>query len=407
MSHICRITNNGTQTFLVSKEYVDLRLQAIKDSLLAHENDVNSAHTKLASNIIQNGGLLDKEEIIDLNLAQNTQKLLANMIEQDPQHRFVSDTQIQVFKDKVSMHDVETIINDAKSEIKSNFNELYVRLLNMPNAVETLKTVSELLKYDVNIKSLCDVLNLKVSDADFDEHVNSNKHLTNNDRKALNILLGYISNGTMQKIDSIGEHANSADISSDSNKLNGKTADQLKQCHIDTNIYGTQGSGYDDNAVDAIINKDNINEIFNGMIKKCGIISFKPGCYIIKDLNLNRFSKESELIINGSGNSTIFVTESAVFNNITLENITIEPENGKTRITINSNVKIKDTVFNNCEIVFNASQRLLIKNCTFKNCTFTFSDPCAFMNISDNFFINGRLGKYLSRNNVITNNIEI
>ena len=121
MSHIYRITNNGTQTFLVSKEYVDLRLQAIKDSLLAHENNVNSAHTKLASNIIQNGGLLDKEEIIDLNLAQNTQKLLANMIEQDPQHRFVSDTQIQVFKDKVSMHDVETIINDAKSEIKSNF----------------------------------------------------------------------------------------------------------------------------------------------------------------------------------------------------------------------------------------------------------------------------------------------
>lgn len=406
---------NGIVVKLASKDYVDLRIQALKNALISHEQNISTAHTENSVTLIDNAGLLDKEESVEL-LPNEFQinNLSADNIEQDSSHRFLSDTQIQTFKNKPSVFDMQNAIEDAKSELKSTFNDLYIKLLNMPDAVDKLKLVAKFIESSDIMKTLLEEIGSRVTEEELNDHEKNNKHLTNNDRKALNLLLDYINNGFMQKIPDIGNHAKYANEAGNAAELNGYYASDLKKCHLEKLIYGLDS--YDSiTGVNELIDPDSFNggnfldELFYKNIKKeYGIIGFKSGYYRIRSIiDLDRDSTLPELIIRGVGNSTKISTYKAGFNNVSLEDLSIEGNSDNAAIEIHSNIKFKNVTFKNCHFTFKESDMVLINGCTFDNCAFKFESNCSRMIITNNFFNNGALPIYLSSSCSISNNVVI
>lgn len=407
------------EDLLASKEYVDLRVQALKTALLTHEQNTESAHKDSTNTVIDNAGLLDKEEVVGLELHPQMPKSIIEHIEQDAQHRFLTDTQIKAFKDKASTFEVGLAIEDAKNELKSSFNDQYINLLNLPNAINKLKEIAVLIKSSDVLNSLFDMLDNRITQEELEEHIASCRHLNNNDRKALNMLLEYINNGYAEKIKDIGKEAEHAVVSDTAKTLGGYSLEKIKTCHLDMNIYGSTSSNnlYDNASVNFMLDNDSldgqetIKKIFcDGDLKRqYGVVSFKPGEYIINKnkMDLHRKYGEQELLIRGSGNSTVFSTEIGIdFNNVIIENLAITPQANNTTIEIYNDVKLIDTTFRDCNIIFKSSQRIIINRCLFYHCTFKFEDGCSTMIITNSFFEAGRLPKYLSRTNIITNNLE-
>ena len=418
MSKIYRITNpdTGESELLVSKEYVDLRIQSLKDALLHHEQNKDSAHTGISDTLIDNAGLLDAEEISGLNIYQQLPEVTLGSLEQDSKHRLLSDTQIQAFKDKVSRFELDAAIEDTRNELKMSFNNQYINLLNLPNAVDKLKELAKLIETSNALNSLLDELKTRVSEDELYSHASNYTHLNNNDRKALNILLGIINNGLIEKINDIGKTAQIAEVAKTAETVNGYTYEELKKCHLENRIYGSMygNTDYDQSAVDSILSSNDDNSLLvkslrDGDIKyEIGILGFKPGSYIMNGYNIDlyRETDKLELILRGSGNSTVFTTDSMInVNNVSLENLSITGV-GNGIINIYNNAKFKDILFTGMHIIFKNSENLSIQNCTFNGCTFEFGNACNHMNISNNLFIRGPLPKYLTRTSIITNNLN-
>ena len=420
MSKIYRIidSENGEVELLVSKEYVDLRIQALKNAILSHEQNIVTAHTNSSSTLVETAGLLDKEEIVDIDLNIGVPEVTLESLEQDSQHRLLTDTQIEAFKNKATTFEVETAIEDVKNELKSSFNDQYINLLNLPGAVDKLKEIAEVIQSSDTLSALLSALDERVTEDELSEHTSSHSHLTNNDRKALNILLNLINDGFIEKIKDIGKFAEKSEQSISAESLDGYTVTDLLSCHHENKILGTSYNNglYDDTGVNLLFNtatqdgKDAIKEAFcNGWLKsEVGVITLRSGDYVINGtINLHRDEQLSQLIIRGAGDATrLYPGANIDFNNVTIENLCIEKVINDITVEIHNYVKLIDMTFRDCHIVFDDSVKLMIDRCTFDRCTFEFGTACSNMMIVNSYFRGGPLPKYLSRTSVINGNLE-
>lgn len=384
MSAVYKIVDeNGTERILVSKEYVDLRIQAIVGAVLAHERNIETAHINGSETIERTATLFDEGDIEQFSIVQKIPEISASTLQQDSLHRMLSDAQIELFKKKPSVFEVENLVNDLRNEMKTVFNEQYVKLLNTPNILERLRALSELIKENDTLTALSDTITSRITKEEFNQHIESHFHLDDNDRNALNILIDYITDGSMGKIALIGKHSETADKASNAERLNGLSVHELNGCQLEEEIYGLE-SDYkphqctkllDGNFLQDDLGKENLNY-------RPGIFAFKPGEYRLNHFDLNRTFNTGEILIKGSGNTSKFLCESMDVSNASIENISIN----NAEIHVYQNVSFKSCKFSNCKIVFmNDSQKVFIQECEFDNCGFSFGTGVGMMMIIHNY----------------------
>jgi len=403
MSEIYRIYDKetGNEQLLVSKEYVDLRIKALKDAILSHIQNIDKAHTDQSDPAKNQTSILDNADIVDIDLSLNIPEIPAEMVKTDPMHRFITHSQLEVFKDKPTTHEVETMVNNNINYLKNSFNEMYARLLNMPDAVKKLREIAKVVQDDENLKGIYDAIDDKVTDEEFADHLKSNLHLNNVDRKSLNLLLSLIQDGTIDKVKSVSlDYCNSA---FNSYHLDGKTPEQIRSRGAYHRIYSV--AGYNENEADYYFyaGEHIYKEVFDQAIyNMVGKVLFRECDYDIPEFIMNR-PKYKDLIIEGCGNGTNFIVDRCYFNYVQFDNCAFS--NASFMQVLNSNT-FRNVQFDNCKITLDEATMNRFIDCIFNNCEIRFNKVCTYNRFSGCIFNKTKQPKYAGGNNIFSDNIE-
>lgn len=293
------------------------------------------------------------------------------------------DPAIMSLKSRATVHEVEDKIATAKQEMQFIFNEQYTRLLNSPEILAKIRTLSEVFESDEQLDGFIELLNSKVSQAVMDEHIQNGFHLTDDDRKALNILIASIRNGLFSKLDTFQEAMKDIHHASTADTLNGLTSKQIASKHLETAIFGVNNELYEvDYLLNEEINDAKINEVMHSNTS-AGIYGFKPGDYGFNHLNLAIGYNLPPIIINGSA-STVFNTNRAEFARVRMNNLTIGSKDSRCSIIIRDNAQFSNVYFVNCDIKFVEARNVRITTSVLNNCNFVFLPESRNIWITDN-----------------------
>ena len=186
---------------LPDKNYVDEQYKKIMDTL-----------KKIYPDGVDTASLVNDPDMVDIDMS-HSQTVSASNVTQDSEHRFITDNQITLFRNKPSLYEVEDKISIAKDAMRNDINKQFVKLLNNEKAVERLRVLADIIKSDDVLNNFMSELADTITVDELTEHAESHKHLNNIDRNALNILLDLIKSGKMDDIrNNISEHAKVADV---------------------------------------------------------------------------------------------------------------------------------------------------------------------------------------------------
>ena len=354
---------------LVSKEYVDLRLKRLEDAI----NNTTSRSIP---------PILDNVAVNDLDLSSTT--IRASSVVQDPGNRMVSDAQLASFKARPSAGEVDSKLKGMEADIKKYVDDIYNRFLNMPNAVERLKKISQMISNDDTLNQFFQALDNTISESDFDRHIKSSAHIDNNERKALNILLDLINDGTVDRL------------------VKAKT--KIEALSNDVSVVSSQANNKFE---DKIYTPENYPSDFN-MTKNNGVISFKSGKYIF-DMPIIA-NTALPLIINGSGMDTtkFIINTDNVFNNCTIRDLSFEQSMDLKELAV---IKIcGDTVLDGvsltgCKVVI-TGDNVIMERCRFDDCGFSFSQYSNNILITHNRFTRTKMPMFMSQSVIINENFR-
>lgn len=415
---------NSEDTILVSKDYVDSQIKALQDALITHEKNCDSAHSVSSDNLTL-APTLDNNTIEDIYIVPSLPEISGENINQDPNHRLMSDSLINILKNKPSTFELEQAVNDVENRIKAKLNEQYTMLLNTRNAVPKLREIANLLDGDKDLEEYLHALSDKISLEDLENHIGSNLHLNNNDRKALNLMLAFIKEGAADweadetkpnhirnKPESLPANGGNADT------VGGLSIDQLGNKKLEVLTVGESHVSKPED-VDYLYDYSQFRDLKTGdydldlelvfnnervVANKGGIIGFKRGLYTSSHVDFIG-SIDKRCIIRGSGvYTTVFDFKFLHCSQIQIEDLGIED---CTQLIVSTNSIFKNVTFTNCNIVLNNSENCTFLNCEFKSCNFVMNGFCFNNIVSLNRFNNSKVPKYIGGNNIIVNNIEI
>lgn len=421
MANVYYLNNDNTQEEfdkndenyqVASVLYVKELIKKVQDLIIAHEKSKDS-HTE-SSNIYNEINLNESVDVLELPNTKIPENIDIESLNTDSNHKFISETQLAIMKDKPSSNELNAALMDLRNEFKVALNNYFNNLLNDKNALTKLKDIDYLIKNSDNLATLLESLSSKVSKEELNKHTESYLHLTNNDRKALNLLLGFIKEGCADwnatkedpnyirnKPESLPANGGNADT------VGGYSSDSLLNHQLEDYIIGVNNFQYPINEVDTLLEENNAEEM-DELIAKIkniteGLYSFRAGIYYMNNLDLNMDSDTyGDIIIRGVGkHNTVFNTKNGTINGrVSIENLNLL----KSTITINSYCTFDNIAFYDSTIYFKDCNETTIRNCVFKNCT------VVFQSIMNSMFINNRVvnsGKfiYFGGNNLFGNNL--
>jgi len=417
MSVIYKIKNpeDSKDILLVSKDYVDSQFKALKDALINHERNIDNAHTK-NSGTSESAANLDNTEFHDLNIESIVEQteILASKIKTDSTHRFLTDSQIISLRDKPSDHEVDNAISKAKEDIKRQYMNLYTKFLNIPDGAKKLREIANIISSDNNLSNLVGLLNDKISVDELEDHENdASKHINNNDRKALNVLLNLINTGLINTVENL--NAGVINTSMNSHALDNKSYEQVRDKSIYTKTIGIFSSGYDETRADVMLPAGQwlSKEFFDlGLYKQTGKVAFLPGLYDIPEMNIYVFNDTPGVIIEGSGESTEFLLNRGSLNNITIRDMLFKGKDsglGVVTIFLGSKVVLENMTLRNITFEMESSERCIIRNCILDHCTFRLKAGSCYNNIFMNNIVDDYsvIPKYNGGGNQYINNIKL
>lgn len=394
---------------LASVAYVDEIAKAIIDALIAHANNVDNAHSPDFSGMLQS---IQTPKVsvkdLDIGLAE-LPEIDAKDIKTDSTHQFLTDTLISIFKSKPSKIDLNIALDDIRNELKATINDSYIKLINTPDALQKLRDISYLLQEDTNLQTLLNALASKATAEELVAHMKSNYHLNSNDRKALNLLLGFIKEGcadweaTEDAPNFIRNKPTSLPANGGNcNTIDGYTSEDVLTRRYEDYIIGIEGNDYKESSVDGFISKDysNINEIFAMM--PTGKVYIRKGVYLLKNLMFSASQYDDRTII-GCGNGTILNARILILDSYTnMEDLLIKDSN----VRIRGNCRLHNVTFSNCKIIMDNSLYSVIKNCVFDDyCTFEWLGSCMNNLIAENRVLASLDNLYyIGGNNIIKDN---
>ena len=407
MSNVYKITDpeSGATQLVTSKEYVDLRLQRLEEALIQHEKEIDDAHT-IGSMFNTVPSLLDNV-LIEEMISPTINQVRAEDIKTNSEYKFISQAQIEAFRNKASINEVKTIINNEANNLKQQFNSMYTNLLNKPNAVKDLKAIFSLLDTNGDYKKLIELLENALTEEDLREHTEDDtKHVNSIDRKALSILITLIKDGTLDKVKNLS--LDYCKNSLNSNNLDNKSYEQVRAIGPYEQIYGILGQSGEDYRAGHMFSSghDLASEIIEeDFYDTTGKIFFLKGSYHISSLGLFRIKTRDSLIIEGAGPCTRFYLQNGTFSNVELRDISIIADK-ECAINVGGYSIFNNVTFENVTINLNSSTRCRFTNCIFKNCKLHMTGICTFNIIKDNVFESTPMPKYLGSSNIIKDNIQ-
>ena len=395
MGTIYRVKNPETGEYqeLVSKDYVDIEIKRIKDAL-----NINLPPA------------LSKDEVVDLAIADSSE-VKASDIQQDASHRMVSESQLELFRRKPNMHEVEDRVAKAKKSLESKIDENYYKLLNMPNAVERLQRLSMILQNDDVLKNLFEILDTTVTEQEMEEHRNSNRHLSSIDRKSLILLQTIIDKGFVEKLEALtkdGAHVAYADTAHNVEYIgNYPSEDVFKMKSPDTIVVGHSDYCTEKEChVFVKHSKDFLDADWLKVNKHIGRVRFSNGSFRFNTFTYALEGNESG-IVEGCGkyNTVIsfndMVTNSISYSDLTLSSSKDEPSSAKLLTTYST---FRNVIFKNC--VIDPETMVLFDKCIFVNCEFKFSRLSTHIIITHNHFIDCNIPTFMSKTVIIKDNFQ-
>lgn len=324
------------------------------------------------SNLVSNACNINNFIIKDLDIEITHSNIDPDVINTDANHKFITDTELTIFKEKPSLQDMQEALEDLRNDINKEMQRYFINLLNNPNALQTLKNISLLLSEDDNLNSLMNAMKNKVSDEKFNNHTTSHSHLTNNDRKALNLLLSFIKTGCADW-NASPEDPNYIRNKPNSLPANGGNADTVHNHNINELLnkqtYDIIYSSCNDNKAD--------KQILDGEEINLSYIStaFKSGTYNLNSLILN------ESHVDGFKNSMINGCDNILIYDSTINNITI----ADSKVKVFSGCTLQNITFINCSIEL-ASDMVYtsIDKCTFDRCDIKYNGSILYSFITHN-----------------------
>ena len=285
-------------------------------------------------------------------------KYPASQLEEDSNHRTISDRLIEYFKSKPSLHEINELISDSKQELEMKFNESLFNLINMKDAIVKLKAISDMVSSNENYSNIIDSLTNFVTSESFKNHTtNNNIHLTESDKEMLNLFRKLIDDKLIDRI--LDSHVKKANLALDSKLLNGMDPSDI--IHRHHGILIGSSDNYTTSQVDGILSsrENNDSKYFNN-----GLYTLTDGVFKFHDLNINN-----------------------------TENTSIIGE-------------ICDVKFKKCLIKLSGSE-IIFRNCTFDECVFKLNRCGYNIIITENFFINSSIPSYIGDNFITKNNIKL
>ena len=401
------------QEQIPSLEYVNEIVKAILDIIKNHMNNTENAHSPyLALHYPGLQSINTDTEKLPIGL-ESMPVLRAAEIQTDSMHKFVSESLLKILKEKPTAFEMETALEDLRKDLKSEMNAAYIKLLNTPDALNKLKDIAYLLQEEANLDTVISLLATKVTKEDFTTHIKSKSHLNNNDRKALNLLLGFIAEGCADwlakedapnfiknKPKSLPADGGNADT------VGGYKPSDLLYKRIYNYIIGVSGNGYTEDQVDFFIDDKykNIKKVF-GTLKalNTGTIHLRNGIYVLDTLELEMTKTGyGEYILSGDGKNSVIKAGSYRFDgNVYLKDLNIVTG----VVHIGSHCKLENITFNNCKIFMESSYGSVITGCEFQNCAFYWDGSCISNMITNNRTTRSMSLEYIGGNNLIANNL--
>ena len=404
---------NNSNYQLASVAFVIYFIKKLADILEDHIND-SSAHQSHSMREKLNIDTSESTDIQDLELETKINIPAAKDIDTDSMHRFISDAQLNILKSKPSIIDIQNLIMDLRNEFKTSINTVYADILNNPDFFKKLKDISYLIKNNSELNSI----GSKTLEENLEKHINSAFHLNNNDRKALNLLIGFIEKGCADW-NATEDKPNYIRNKPHTLPANGGNADTIEGFSVD-DIINRQHEEYvfavEDNnnsslsihyADEVLGPNEDISDCINNIRfdEHKGLWCFKTGKYYFKDLDFTMEFNDPNYgyTIKGANNhNTIFNGNNAIIaSRVTIENISFS----NTIINIGSLCTLNNIYFINCEIQFNTCNEATIINCIFENCKISFKGACTNTIITGNRFKNSGYPKYYNNTNIINNNL--
>jgi len=370
---------NEIEIDLASMEYVNKQLKAVKDLLKSHILNCDTAHMQ-SSNIEDQASLKslsnDEESVSVVNMPEpRIKSVSAKAVKQDSEHRMITDAQLELFRKRPSKQEIQDMIYTAQEQLRSEMSGQFTNLLNMSNATEKLKKLSNLCNSDDdNFSTLMSLLDDTISVDEFNRHCESNKHVTNTDRKALNLLLECIDQGFMEQMRT--NHIATADIAENARKLNGKTFSDICTSKLENAIFAP--SGYSNGDIDYIFSSDGSSETdkttWKDMLSATGSYGFKNGVYSFLDDDQYTFSSrcKRQSIITGCGD-TVFEFKNTRVSNFICKHVCFGSNTTReATLVVGSNTDFYDCVFSRCHILLDNAYNIRFNHCRFEDgCRFT------------------------------------
>ena len=179
---------------LASIAYINSVVKKLVDIIEDHLNDP-TAHQSCPARKKLDINISESIDIHELDIEGSKLPSHAKDINTDSSHRFISDIEINNLKSKPSTIDMQNAIMDLRNELKSTIESTYIDLLNTPDVLQKLKNVAYVLKTDPNLDKTITDLASRITKNEFESHIGSDLHLSNEEHEALIILINLIKSG--------------------------------------------------------------------------------------------------------------------------------------------------------------------------------------------------------------------
>lgn len=403
-----------------SVAYVDFICKMLEDEISSHVNNSTNAHTELNKYSLylnKESGVEIKDYITPATAElEEFSRISADDINTDPMHRFITDTQLESLKDKVSSLDLAVAITNLTSSLKDDYRKQFNRLLNDADALSKLKDAMYILANASDpVKGIFNSIDSKADKSAVEEHEKSNLHLTANDRKAINFILSAFMNGGFADWNATSEENGFIKNKPESLPADGGNADTIggkslseisnRQFHdyLIGNIYSDKINGFD-NVFGLDTNEDDLVSMINNKNSE-GTYGFSRGLfYFKKPVTMVSSDKVSHgrTMIYGSGiNSTFFTGDFILKDNIEFRDMSFNNSN----INIKDNVTLRGIEFEDSTIILSNVSMLTMAECIFSHCKILLSGNLSCSVVTNNRFIKTNPILFIGGANVINNNI--
>ena len=322
------------------------------------------------------------------------------LILQDSSHRFVNDKQIELWRSKPTLHEIRDLIAETKDGLETSINDVYYRLLNMPDAIRRIKKLSRILQNDEVLSELFKLFDDTISVEDLEQHKTSNAHITNVDRKNLQLLQKMIDDGiieTIEKMDS-QQIAEQAEVD--------KNIDERFDRHIPWFfLVGCEGQ-CDPEECDLYFESKSKDQqkaqhlIFDNLKFR---LQFTGGNFFCDHF---KFDSGNGNVVSGIGNDTEILVKNSVYTReVTIRDMMIyNTSTDKLVCKIGDDSRFDNVTFSNCRFILSGCT-ISFTNCVFINCKWESLSGRNIM-ITNNFFRNTKEPHFICASLICNNNLS-